>query len=74
MGFKLQQHQFLTTCETIFLGVRAPLELTRIKRERHGRMWQCVYRVNLQRYMTTLLLIKLSFYCIIYLLIHLFIY
>ena len=47
------------------------------QRERHGRMWQRAYRVNLQRDRTTLL-IKLSFHCFIYLskylLIYLFIY
>ena len=43
------------------------------KRERHGRMWQRAYRVNLQRDRTTLLLIKLSFHCIIYSFIYLFV-
>jgi len=44
------------------------------ERERHGRMWQRAYRVNLQRDRTTLLLIKLSFHCFIYLFIYSFIY
>ena len=44
------------------------------KRERHGRMWQRAYRVNLQGNRTTLLLIKLSFHCFIYLSIYSFIY
>ena len=44
------------------------------KRERHGRMWQRAYRVNLQRDRTTLLLIKLSFHCFIYLFIYIFTY
>ena len=46
----------------------------REKRERHGRMWQRAYRVNLQRDRTTLLLIKLSFHCFIYLFIYIFTY
>ena len=55
--------------EQIFLEY--PLYL---QQERHGRMWQRAYRINLQRDRTTLLLIKLSFHCFIYLFIYSFIY
>ena len=44
------------------------------KKERQGRMWQLAYRVILQRNRKTLLLIKLSFHCFIYLFIYSFIY